>query len=209
MLYVVPQKFMHFLLKGDFFPSLVLRLYLAPVFYVAAIVKWDPFSEGAFLNPIQGLEGTAAWFGNSDWGLGLPFPFLLAFLAWASEYFGAVALVLGIWVRWACLPLLVTMTVAIGKVHWGNGWQAIHDLNSPFPSLSAEQAIERLDRAKAILRDHGNYEWLTEHGNFVISNNGIEWAFTYFVMLLALLFLGGGRFISVDYWLASTGKKTG
>ena len=35
-----------------------------------------------------------------------------------------------------------------------------------------------------------------------MSNNGIEWAATYFVMLLALFFLGGGRFISLDYWIA-------
>jgi putative oxidoreductase len=209
MLRVVPERFMHFLLKGDFLASLVLRLYLASVFYAAAVAKWDPLSEDSFLDPISGLEGTSAWFGNSDWGLGLPFPFLLAFLAWASEYFGAVALVLGIWVRWACLPLLVTMTVAIGTVHWGNGWQAIHDLKSPFPSPLAGQAIERLERAKVILREHGNYQWLTEHGNFVISNSGIEWAFTYFAMLLALLFLGGGRFISLDYWLVSAVKKTG
>ena len=185
----------------------MLRLYLAAVFYTAAVVKWDPLSEHSFLDPISGLEGTAVWFGNSDWGLGLPFPFLLALLAWASEFFGAVALILGIWVRWACIPLLVTMTVAIGTVHVEHGWQAIHDLNSPFPSPVAGQALERLDRAKAILREHGNYQWLTEHGNFVVSNNGIEWAFTYFVMLLALLFLGGGRFTSLDYWIASTRQK--
>ena len=70
MLCAVPEKSMRFLLKGDFIASLVLRLYLAAVFYTAAVVKWDPLSEHSFLDPISGLEGTAAWFGNSDWGLG-------------------------------------------------------------------------------------------------------------------------------------------
>ena len=61
--------------------------------------------------------------------------------------------------------------------------------------------MERLDRAKDILREHGNYDWLTGSGNFVISNSGIEWAVTYFIMLLALFFVGAGRFVSMDHWL--------
>jgi uncharacterized membrane protein YphA (DoxX/SURF4 family) len=52
------------------------------------------------------------------------------------------------------------------------------------------------------LQEHGNYDWLTEYGNFVVLNNGIEFAATYFVMLLALFFIGGGKYLSIDYWLA-------
>jgi len=59
-----------------------------------------------------------------------------------------------------------------------------------------------LSKAKSLLKEHGNYDWLTESGNFVISNNGIEWAVTYFVMLLPLLFIGGGKYVSMDYWIA-------
>ena len=33
-------------------------------------------------------------------------------------------------------------------------------------------------------------------------NNGIEFAATYFIMLLALLYLGAGQYVSVDYWFA-------
>ncbi|WP_256438076.1 hypothetical protein [Thiomicrorhabdus sp. 6S3-12] len=32
-------------------------------------------------------------------------------------------------------------------------------------------------------------------------NNGIEWAVTYFLMLLALFMVGGGRYFSLDYWI--------
>jgi len=63
-------------------------------------------------------------------------------------------------------------------------------------------AIDRLDQVKDILKEHGNYSWLTENGPVVILNNGIEFAATYFIMLFALLVIGGGKYISADYWIA-------
>ena len=33
-----------------------------------------------------------------------------------------------------------------------------------------------------------------------IGLNGIEFSITYFIMLLALLFMGAGRYVSLDYW---------
>ena len=50
----------------DGVPLLGLRLYLAYPFYVAGMTK------------LSGIENTIAWFGNPDWGLGLPFPTLMA-----------------------------------------------------------------------------------------------------------------------------------
>ena len=35
----------------------------------------------------------------------------------------------------------------------------------------------------------------------MILQNGIEFAFTYLLLLLSLLFTGGGRFLSLDYYL--------
>jgi len=169
--------------------SLGLRLYLAPVFWVAGT------------NKIESFPDIVQWFGNPDWGLGLPFPTLMATLATGAEVLGAIALILGLGVRWATIPLMFTMIVAATSVHWHNGWQAVHDMMSPWANEHAAGAIERLDKAKELLQTHGNYEWLTEHGNFIVSNNGVEWAVTYFVMLLALFFLGGGRYISADYWI--------
>ncbi len=174
----------------DFIAPLLLRLYLAPVFYIAGMNKLNNFSS------------TAEWFGNPDWGLGLPMPEVMAFLATSAEVGGAVLLFLGLATRWATIPLLFTMLVAAFAVHWEKGWQAVHDLQSPWASADAPAALERLSRAKDILKEHGNYSWLTEHGSFIVSNNGIEWAATYFVMLLALFFLGGGRFVSADFWIS-------
>ncbi|WP_019896123.1 HvfX family Cu-binding RiPP maturation protein [Hydrogenovibrio halophilus] len=173
----------------DFLATLPLRIYLAAVFWVAGT------------NKIAGFEGTVQWFGNPDWGLGMPFPEVMASLAIAAEVGGAVLLLLGLATRWATLPLIVTMIVAAVSVHWKNGWQAIHDPMSPWPSANLEGAMERLDAARNLLQEHGHYDWLTETGSFVISNNGVEWAVTYLLMLLALLFLGGGRYLSLDYWI--------
>lgn len=184
--------------RVDFLGPLALRLYLAPVFWVAG------------LNKVSGFDNVVEWFGNPDWGLGLPMPWLMALLATGAEVGGAVLLLLGLGTRIVVVPLMVTMVVAATAVHWDNGWQAVHDPQSPYASEwvlgieadDAREAGERLSRAKEILRENGDYAWLTGKGGFVVSNSGIEWAATYCVMLLALFFAGGGRFVSADYWLA-------
>lgn len=176
---------------ADFLGPLALRLYLAPVFWMAGTHK------------LADMESTAEWFGNPEWGLGLPFPELLAWLAASTETVGAVLLVIGLAVRWVSIPLMVTMIVAIVTVHWQHGWQAIADVKfCLFNCTDAEEAIVRLAVAKDILREHGNYDWLTGQGGFVVLNNGVEFAVTYFIMLLVLFYIGAGRFLSLDYWLA-------
>lgn len=166
----------------DGLAPLAMRLYLAPVFWMAGTQK------------IAHMDNTIEWFGNAEWGLGLPFPTLMAHLAAYTEAGGAVLLLLGLGTRWISIPLMVTMVIAAVSVHLQNGWSAIADSSMP-------EVAERLGRAKDILREHGNYEWLTGEGPIVILNNGIEFAATYFIMLLALLFVGGGRFVSFDYYL--------
>lgn len=174
----------------DFLAPLALRLYLAPVFWIAGT------------NKLADMDSVIAWFGNPEWGLGLPFPELMAWLAALTEAGGAILLLSGLAIRWISIPLMVTMLVAMFSVHWSNGWQAVADPLSAFPPEDVEGAMERLDRAKSILQEHGNYSWLTEKGGLVISNNGIEWSATYFVMCLSLFFMGAGRWLSVDYWLS-------
>jgi len=180
------QGWMDMTRKLDFLGPLALRLYLVPVFWVAGT------------NKLGGMDNVINWFGNPDWGLGLPFPALMAWLAVSTEVMGAIALLFGLATRWFCIPLMIQMIVAATKVHWHNGWQAVADPMSPFASADIDGAMQRLDKAKDLLRENGNYEWLTETGNFIISNNGIEWAVTYFVMLLALFFTGAGK-LSLDH----------
>lgn len=176
--------------QADFLAPLLLRLYLVPIFWMAGTSKYNSFSD------------TAAWFGNTEWGLGLPFPELMAFLATSTEIAGAIMLLFGFGVRWVSIPLMFTMIIAIFSVHWVNGWQAIADSKfCMFNCADAQAAGEKLSAAKEILKTHGNYEWLTEQGSFVVLNNGIEFGATYFIMLLALFFIGGGKYVSIDYWL--------
>jgi putative oxidoreductase len=166
----------------DGLAPLALRLYLVPVFWMAGSQK------------IRGMDSTIEWFGNPDWGLGLPFPSLLAHLAAYTEAVGAVLLLVGLATRWISIPLMVTMLVAIFTVHWPNGWASIADSGAPDVAV-------RLGAARELLQEYGNYDWMTEKGSFVILNNGIEFGVTYLIMLLSLLFTGGGRYVSLDYFM--------
>lgn len=188
--------------KLDFVASIALRLVLAFVFIGAGFVK------------INNFEGTAAWFGST---LGMPFPTLLAFFATAAEFGGGIMLILGLAVRYVTIPLMITMVVAGLTVHAENGWYTIGqpsaernwarpwaELGIPAARASLENSKEvgkRRSMARNLLREHGNYGWLTEKGSITVLQNGIETSAYYFIMLLALFFLGGGRYVSIDYWL--------
>lgn len=176
--------------RADFIAPLLMRLYLAPVLWMAG---W---------NKLQGFSETVEWFGNSEWGLGLPFPLVMAALATITELGGAVLLLLGLGVRLIAIPLIVTMLVAIFAVHWDNGWLAIAEGQGLFANERTAAAVERLAQAKELLREHGDYGYLTEHGSLVMLNNGIEFGVTYLVMLTALFFSGAGRWLSLDFWIA-------
>lgn len=189
----------------SFIVLLCLRLYLAPIMIAAGLQKWQAF------------DSTVSWFGNPDWGLGLPLPALLASLAIFAELVGGFCLLLGLATRWMTIPLIATMLVAIFAVHWPNGWFAIapsdpdtsmatvlEKVNFPGASESLDNSEEvgaRLSKARDILKTHGNYHWLTEKGAFVVLNNGIEFAATYLLMLSVLLCYGAGKWVSLDHWI--------
>lgn len=186
----------------DFLAPLGFRVYLAPIFIVFGF------------NKISNIDSIIQWF---DHGLQLPMPTLMAYLAAYTELFGGVALLLGFATRLVSVPLMITMIVAAMTAHWSNGWFAITPTNpntniasliAPLGVEAAEESLQnsveagkRLRQAKVILKEHGHYEWLTEKGGFAILNNGIEFATTYFLMLLSLFFTGGGRWISIDDWI--------
>ena len=212
------QNFKSSLPAFDGIPALLIRFYLAPIFIMAGLGKMQ------FMDPnVTGLASFLAdpnivsWFGNADWGLGLPFPWLLANLATWAEFFGGWLLLVGALTRLVSIPLMLTMVIAATTVHADNGWFAITPTNpdtSPAKFLSwfgAEQAHaslenstqtgDRLTKMRDILEENGNTQWLYEKGNIVVLNNGIEFSSTYFIMLLALFFIGPGRYTSVDYFV--------
>jgi uncharacterized membrane protein YphA (DoxX/SURF4 family) len=166
---------------------LLLRLILAPVMLQAGWNKLAHFSD------------TVAWF---EHGLGLPAPFVMAALAVSAEIVGGACLVVGFATRFAAIPLMVTMVVAMTTVHWPHGWHAIADASSWLANERVAMAAAYKREIVEILRTHGDYEKLTSAGPVTILNNGIEFAAIYFAMLLTLFFTGGGRYTSVDYWIA-------
>ena len=197
------QNLLHKVSWGDFLAPLAFRLYLAPIFIAVGLNKAMHFNDIVY------------WF---DHGLHLPLPWLMAFLATSAELVGGFALIFGLATRWLVIPLMVTMLVAASTAHWSNGWFAIAptDPDSSVAKVLADvgfpgakeslanslEVAERLQKARDILHEHGHYDWLTEKGHFVILNNGVEFAATYFFMLLSLLFTGAGKYVSMDYWIA-------
>lgn len=182
----------------DFIGLLALRIYLAPIFILAGLGKLTAF------------EDTAFYFGEY---LGMPMPYLMASLAGLTEFVGGIALLVGFSVRLFALPLMVTMVVAAATAHWQFGWHALPESTLTVPwewrTDLIEEAQTRKSAAVSLLKEHGNYSWLTEAGNLTVLKNGIEFAATYFVMLLVLLFYGAGRFISLDYWIAKHFRMQG
>ena len=156
-----------------------MRLILAYVFYQTAMEKWSD------------MDATISWFGNKEWGLGMPFPALNAYLAATVELLGAILLVVGLGARHISVPLIFVMIVALVTVHMGHGWLAIGN------SLHDPEIAERLSKAKEILKENGDYSWLTAKGSFVILQNGVEFVVMYMVMLLMIASTGPGR-LSLD-----------
>jgi putative oxidoreductase len=64
-----------------------------------------------------GLEGTGQWMAS----IGLEPGFLMALLAGSAEFFGGLALVLGLLTRPAAVVAAFTMLVAIFSVHFSHG----------------------------------------------------------------------------------------
>lgn len=181
----------------DFLGPLALRIYLAPVFILAGSNK---LAHAEYLGP---------YFES----LGIPAPELMVYVAGLTELLGGIALVAGLAVRWFALPMMVTMAVAAATAHWDNGWHALPETELQVPwewrtDLIGDANI-RKERARDILREHGNYDWLTEAGSITVLKNGIEFAATYFIMLLALFFTGAGRWFSLDYWIARRWREPG
>ena len=137
----------HNLLKNfealSFVPLTLIRVYLFFVFWYAGTGKIDNFDK------FSGYLGT----------LGVPLPDILSWMVILTEAGGAALLLVGLFVRWMSIPLLIVMFFAGYLVHYQNGW--------------AHEA------------------------------NGIEFAATYSLMILTLLCFGGGKFLSLDYWVSS------
>jgi putative oxidoreductase len=93
------------------FSALMLRVPVGIIFAAHGAQKLFAWFGGS------GLEGTGGWMDS----IGLSPGIVMAFLAGAAEFFGGIALVLGLLTRPAALSLVITMVVAIFAVHFQNG----------------------------------------------------------------------------------------
>lgn len=99
-------KFYTFLQKFNEVPLLIFRLILAVGFYEPAMMKLNHFKD------------IAAWFKE----LGIIFPTLMTYVVTITESAGIILLFLGFQTRIISLLLMIVMFVAIGVVHWDNGF---------------------------------------------------------------------------------------
>ena len=90
----------------DFVGLFLLRVYLFFVLWYAGIGKVDSIDK------FSGYLGT----------LGVPFPEIVSWLVIIIEAGGAVLLLIGLFVRWASVSLMVIMFFAGYLVHYDNGW---------------------------------------------------------------------------------------
>ena len=85
-----------------------------------------------------GLDGTGQWMAS----VGLNPGFFMALLAGSAEFFGGVALILGLLTRPAAAINAVTMLVALFWVHWGKGFFLdTHGIEYALALLSANVAL--------------------------------------------------------------------
>jgi len=93
------------------FAALALRIPIGITFFAHGAQKLFSWFGG------YGLEGTGQWMAS----IGLQPGYQLALMAGSAEFFGGIALLLGLLVRPVALLLSITMLVAIFSVHFSNG----------------------------------------------------------------------------------------
>ena len=93
------------------FAALVLRVPIGLILAAHGAQKLFAWFGG------YGLEGTGQWMAS----IGLAPGVLMALLAGSAEFFGGLALILGLLLRPAAGVLAITMVVAIVTVHLDNG----------------------------------------------------------------------------------------
>jgi putative oxidoreductase len=154
---------------GDWIAPLGLRLLLGYEFFKAGTGK-------------AGVDGVPVWF--ADKAFPLPFDGLPAGVNWAmvtwTEILAALALMLGLFTRFAAFSLFVVTTIAVVSTHWPDSWTGLGQL---WQGYSVSRVVE-----------DGEFR-----GNFRIG-------LLFLAMLLPLVFLGGGK-LSLDHALLTAGQR--
>jgi len=94
---------------------------------------------------VFGFGGVAAFLGQ----VGIPAPGLAAVILTAVESLGGLALLLGLFTRWAAIPLAIVMLVAILTVHLKAGFFLPNGYEFALTLLGANVALALLGSGEA------------------------------------------------------------
>ncbi|MDX1625766.1 MAG: DoxX family protein [Wenzhouxiangellaceae bacterium] len=154
---------------GDWIAPLGLRCLLAYEFYTAGSGK-------------AGVEGVPGWFADKTFPP--PFDWFPASMNWTlvawTEILAALALLFGLFTRFAAFSLFIVTTIAIVSTHWPESWNSLAQL---WEGYSVSRVTE-----------DGEFR-----GNFRIP-------LLFLAMLLPLIFLGGGK-LSLDHALLKATQR--
>lgn len=164
-------------LRGlDFLAPLALRLYLAPMFWVSGSTKLGLFSGSVtWYDPTTWYSSDAIKAASSGFDGGIFSEFASSFLTVSIrglEVVGAILLVLGFAVRWVTIPLIFI----VGLVGYA--------------ALAGKSLIEV------------GTSFLMSHGYTSVATDSFEVIVVNIIMLFTLFFIGAGRFLSVDWFIA-------
>jgi putative oxidoreductase len=99
----------------------------------------------------QKLMGGFQNFGNTLSHLGIPAPLVAAVIVTVVEFFGGIALILGLFSRWAAVLLAIDMLVAVLKVHLRGGFFLPRGFEYALTLLTANIALAVLGPGAAAL----------------------------------------------------------
>ncbi|MDQ5768408.1 DoxX family protein [Thiothrix subterranea] len=160
----------------DFIAPLAIRLFLAPMFWVSGVKHLGLFSSSDFViyNPLTWVN-TEAFQQSAAAMSNTVFAGMgaetLLILIGTIEIVAAILLVLGFAVRWVALALMFVVVV-LGLMAMGEAG-----------FLTTMQQL------------------VMSHGYTDMANTLTEVYLVYFVLLLALFFMGAGRWFSLDWYV--------
>ncbi len=114
-------------MKNQDFGLALLRIVVGVIFLAHGYQK-------LFVWHIGGVAGAFAQ-------MGIPAPHVSAYLATFAEFFGGLALLLGLFTRLAAVPVAFTMVVAILQVHLKGGFFAPQGMEYPLTLFVANIAL--------------------------------------------------------------------
>lgn len=99
---------------------------------------------------VWGFDNVAAFMDK----IGIPAPMLAAIVVTLAEFFGGLALVLGLYTRWAAALLAVNMLVAILTVHLPGGFFLPKGVEFALTLFAANAALVLLGSGEASIDRH-------------------------------------------------------